>query len=449
MRDVLARIGPWLEAELAAFVHEAGVPGAAAAAVVHGAPVWSFSYGVADVGTREPIGVATPMRVGSLTKPITAATVLLLREEGRLSLDDPVTMHLAEFSRVHPAAGSAADDVRVRDLLTHRAGLPGEIHALDDEHDAYPTMEEILTGLADVSLVAVPGSAMRYSNLGYQLLGEIVGRTVSTPFERYCEERVIVPLQLTSTSFERPADAASGHRARAFTDHVSTAADRRKRTNADGGLWSTALDQATWIGAHVDPAGRFREMHGPIEGSDVEDGPGQGLGWFRELRDARTLLYHQGSTPGFAARIAFSPSLGGGAVVLTNGEAATTSVLGRIVDVVLDAVQGAVPSEPAPALPPLPEPAPYPEAWDELVGFYVWPGSSMLFRLEVRAGRLRLVDLQSPNPVALERAGEEAFVALDGGWAGERVAVRRDADGRVRGLRLGAWAVRRLVEAPA
>ena len=53
---------------------------------------------------------------------------------------------------------------------------------------------------------------------------------------------------------------------------MSTAADRRKRTNADGGLWSTAQDQATWIGAHVDPATRFREMHGPIEGSDVDIG---------------------------------------------------------------------------------------------------------------------------------------------------------------------------------
>jgi CubicO group peptidase (beta-lactamase class C family) len=448
MRDVLARLAPWLEAEVAAFVHDAGVPGVAAAASVRGEPPWAFAYGVADAEDRSPIGAATAMRVGSLTKPFTAATILRLRDGGRLSLDDPVTAHLEEFARVRPVEGSAIHDVRVRDLVLHRAGLPGEVHALDEEAETYPTIDGILEGLAEVSLLTAPGTAMRYSNLGYQLLGEIAARRAGASFERSCEERVIVPLGLSSTSFDRPPGAASGHRARAFTDRVSRAADRRKRTTADGGLWSTAVDQAAWIAANVDPDTGLAEMHGPVGGSDAGGGPGQGLGWFREVRDARTLVYHQGSTPGFAARVAFSPPLGGGAVVLANGETATADVLGRIVDLVLDAIEGAVPSEPAPEVPPPPEPAPYPASWDELVGFYVWPGSAMLFRLEVRAGRLRLVDQQmSDHPIALDPVGDETFVALDGGWAGERVRVRRDPDGRVRGLRLGAWLVRRLVEA--
>ena len=448
MRDVLAQVGPHLEAEIAAFVHGSGVPGVSAAAVVRGSRPWTFSYGVADVGAGTAIEPSTAFRVGSLTKPFTAAAILRLRDEGALGLDDPVTTHLPEFAAVVPATGTRVDEVRVRHLVTHQAGLPGEVHALDEAADAYPTIDGILDGLSDVALRTSPGTAMRYSNLGYQLLGEIVARRAGRSYESFCELALFAPLRLERTAFSRPAGSAHGHRARAFTDHVARAGDRRKRTNADGGLWSSAGDQATWIAAHLEDGSPFAEMVGPIVGSERDGGPGQGLGWFRERRDARTLVYHQGSTPGFAARLAFSPGLGGGAVVLANGEASTVDVLGRVVDLVLDAVEGAVPSEAPPPLPHPPTSEPYPAAWDDLVGFYAWPGSAMLFRLEVRAGVLRLVDLQADErPISLEVVGDEAFVAADGGWAGEPVRIRRDADGRVRGLRVGAWTVARLIEA--
>jgi CubicO group peptidase (beta-lactamase class C family) len=446
VRDLLARLAPYLEVEVATFVHEAGVPGAAAAAVVRGERPWSFAYGVADAASGGPLSPASGFRVGSLTKPFTAAAILRLRDDGALSLDDPVVAHLPEFARVRSGASADPSAARVRDLVTHRAGLPGEVHALDEAGDRYPSIGEILDALGELSLLTPPGTAMRYSNLGYQLLGEIVARRAGVAFETFCAQALFGPLGLSASSFDRPAGAVQGHRARAFTDRVLPARDRRKRTNADGGLWSTAEDHARWIAAHVADGSAFTEMHGPIDRAD--GGPGQGLGWFRERRDARTLVYHQGSTPGFAARLAFSPTLGGGAVVLANGETSTVDALGRIVDLVLDGVEGALPSEPAPAVPPAPAPRPYPAAWDAYVGFYVWPGSAMLFRLEVRAGELRLVDLHAAeHPVSLEPVDGDTFVATDGGWAGERVAIRRADDGRVVGLRIGPWSVARLVEA--
>ena len=448
MRDVLARLAPSLEAEVAAFVHDAGVPGAAAAAVVRGEPTWSFAYGTADPQTGRSVEAGSAFRVGSLTKPFTAAAILRLRDAGALSLDDPVVKHLPGFARIGSTCAAGAADVRIRDLITHRAGLPGEVHALDEAGDRYPSIEEIVDALGEVSLRTVPGTAMRYSNLGYQLLGEVVARCAGTTYESFCDGSLLRPLGLSGSSFERPSRTVQGHRARAFTDHVVPAQERRKRTNADGGLWSTVSDQATWIEAQIAEGSPFAEMHGPIDPAAGDRAPGQGLGWFRERRDARTLVYHQGSTPGFAARLAFSPSLGGGAVLLTNGEASTVDALGRLVDLVLDGVEGALPSEPPPPLPPPPIAQPYPAAWDEHLGFYVWPGSAMLFRLEVRGGSLRLVDLHAAeHPVSLQPDGDDAFVAVDGGWAGERVAIRRDEADRVVGLRLGPWSVARLVEA--
>jgi CubicO group peptidase (beta-lactamase class C family) len=450
VRDLLTQLAPHLEAEVAAFVREAGVPGAAAAAVVRHEPTWAFAFGIADAGTGARLTAAMPMRVGSLTKPFTAAAVLALRDAGALSLDDPVTAHLAEFAAVRPVEGGSIDEVLVRHLVTHRAGLPGEVRALDEAGDVYPTIEEILEGLAEVRLRSEPGATMRYSNLGYQLLGEIVARRAGSTYERYCGDALLERLALRGTAYRRPPDAARGHRARAFTDHVHPVADRRKRTNADGGLWSTAPDQAGWIRANLDaepPLPFLPEMHAVIPGSDANGSPGQGMGWFRERRATRTLLYHQGSTPGFASRAAFSPSLGAGAVVLANGEASTTELVGRIVDLVLDGVDGARPSEPAPPVPEPPHAVVHPVAWDELLGFYVWPGSSMLFRLEVRSGVLRLVDVDANRPAVLIPDGDDRFVAADGAWAGEHVTIRRDRDGAVHGLRVGPWSVARLVEA--
>jgi CubicO group peptidase (beta-lactamase class C family) len=450
---VIEELGPHAASAVAAFVRDAGVPGAAVAIVMSGEPPWSFAYGVADVRSGSAIGPRTPLRVGSLTKPFTAAAILALADDGLIGLDDPVVSHLPEFRAIRSEGRADPADVRVTDLVAHRAGLPLEADIVDEEADRFPPIEEILDRLGDTTMRVAPGVETRYSNLGYQLLGEIVARRSGTTYDTFVTEALLEPLQLTETSFERPKTSARGHRARAFTDHAHVVGDRRKRTNADGGLWSSALDQARWIRAQLDGARGapdLRRTHGPVEGSDRGGVAGHGLGWFRERRGTRTVVYHGGSTPGFAGRLAFSPSLGGGAVVLANGEASVADVLGRVLDLVLDALEGALPSEPAPPLPPAPAAVPYPDAWDELIGFYAWPGSSLLFRLEVREGRLRLVDLQDPgSPVALDAVGDDRFVAVGGGWAGESIVVRRDDLGRIRGLRLGSWFVTRLVEATA
>jgi CubicO group peptidase (beta-lactamase class C family) len=449
MSGVLAPLVPHLEAAVAAFAHEHGVASVAAGAAVRGEPPWTFGYGTTDVeGGRRP-GGETPYRVGSLTKPFTAAAVVRLRDRGALDLEDPVAGILPEFAAV-PGGGS----VRLRDLVLHRGGLPSEIPELDEASGAYPTIEQVLEGLAGVRLLHPPGSAMRYSNLGYQLLGEVVSRAAGSNYAEACARELFDPLGLQATGFDRPDGAARGHRARAFTDRLRAAPDRRKRTLADGALWSTAADQVAWIRAQLgehalDLAPSLRAMHGPEAGTTDGGGPGQGLGWFRERLGARTIVYHQGSTPGFAARLAFSPDLGAGVVTLANGEVAMAGLTASLIDLVLDGVGGAFPREPAAPVPPAPRAAAYPPAWDELLGFYVWPGSAFLYRLEERAGSLRLVDVEEGGePVSLEAdPTADRFIALDGGWAGERVQVVRGPDRRVRGLRVGPWFVVRLIEA--
>jgi len=447
-RGVVATLAPYLSSAAATFAREAGVPAVAVGAIVADEPPYAFGDGTIDVeaGEAGPPGGHTAFRVGSLTKPFTAAAVLRLAASSALALEDPVVRHLPPFAAVQGARGASAYDVTVGDLVAHRGGLPGEVRALDESSGVYPTADEVVDGLAEITLLHAPGTATRYSNLGYQLLGEIVARVSGAPFEEYCRAAVFAPLGLVGSSFRRPDGAARGHHARAFTDRVRPAPDRRKRTMADGGLWSTVQDQLRWISAQVsDPA--WRVMHGPLPGSDADGAAGQGLGWFRERLGARVVLYHQGSTPGFSARLAFSPEHRAGVVALANGETSMQPLVAALADLVFDGVDGSFPRHAAPEVPPRPRPSELPAAWEPLLGFYVWPGSAMLFRLEERAGALRLVDLEGAGPVTLQPEGTDTFVALDGGWAGERVRVLRHDDGRVRGLRLGAWTIVRLVEA--
>jgi CubicO group peptidase (beta-lactamase class C family) len=443
--EVLAPLGPHLEAAVAAFVHDRGVASVAAAAVARGERPWTFAYGVADVEDGRPARPSTPYRVGSLTKPFTAATVVRLRDAGALALDDPVTRHLPSFAGVRPPAGEPAD-ATVADLIAHRAGLPAEAPALDEGAGAYPTVDEVLASLDGLRLVHPPGTAVRYSNLGYQLLGAIAARASGATYEACCARSVLRPLGLSRTDFAAPEGAARGHRRKAFSDLLRHAPDRRKRTNADGGLWSTVEDQATWLRAQLGDGppwvATLAAMHPTADGA--------GLGWFRERIGARTVVYHQGSTPGFAARIVFSPERGAGVVAVANAETRLAALTASLVDLVLDAVEGGAPREPAPPPPPRPAaPPPASPEREELLGAYVWPGSDLLMRVEERAGALRLVELDGDGDAVstLEPAGPDAFVAVDGGWAGEAVRVIRRPDGAVRGLRLGPWTVARLVEA--
>jgi CubicO group peptidase (beta-lactamase class C family) len=160
-----------LEAALGAFVLDSRLPGAAAAVVCGTEPAWSAAVGFADVAAGRPARPGTLYRIASVTKTVTGTAVMRLRDAGQLDLDEPAIAHLPELRR-------AAKRVR--------AGRGG-----DDPPDAEPPVR------------ACDGSAgHKYSDLAYQLLGEIVTRVSGVPYPRYVTESILVPLGMLGTSFE-------------------------------------------------------------------------------------------------------------------------------------------------------------------------------------------------------------------------------------------------------
>jgi CubicO group peptidase (beta-lactamase class C family) len=328
-----------LEAALTSFVKDNRLYGAAAG-VVHGDELaWSAGAGFADAAARRPSSLDGLYRVASITKTFTGTAIMQLRDAGELVLDDPVVRWIPELAGTGGAGPVEA--VTVRRLLSHESGLISESPGTD--WSALPPAYEGLfeRGLAragEIFTAVPPNTQMKYSNLGYQLLGEIVQRASGMSYQQYVRERILAPLGLVASTFDPAADGlasrcVTGYSGRAFTDEL-TVAPHVTEISADGGLWSSVPDLARWLSfqlsayaspadppGHVLAAATLREMHKPRYLVDEAWVSALGISWFGTRHDDVIWTGHGGSLHGFISAICFDPKVAVGSVVLLNGEA--------------------------------------------------------------------------------------------------------------------------------
>jgi CubicO group peptidase (beta-lactamase class C family) len=232
------------------------IPGLSLAVLRDGRVIKQKGYGLASVELRVRATAATVYQLASTTKVFTGAAVMLLAQEGRLSLDDPVTKLLPEL----PASWSG---VTVRHCVTHTSGLPDA--ALSDETDEViaPTRPEALVKLAALPFVSRPGEKWEYNQTGFMLLGMIIEKLSGLSFEEFLARRFFRPLGMSRTSFG-DSDEVVPWRSTLYTRYVLEggklvdAPDGRLRTtrfiypvylHPGAGLNSTAADMAKWDAA--------------------------------------------------------------------------------------------------------------------------------------------------------------------------------------------------------
>ena len=176
----------------------ADAPGAAVIVTEHGETVYAAGRGLADVEARTPITPQTVFRIGSITKQFTAAVILQLAQEGRLSLDDP----LSRFFPDYPPPGAGAT---VRQLLNHTGGvqsytgIPGWM-VEENTNRAYTT-DQLVAVFRDLPSPSRPGEQWAYNNSGYVLLGAIIERVTGMPWHQAVQERIARPLGLASLRY--------------------------------------------------------------------------------------------------------------------------------------------------------------------------------------------------------------------------------------------------------
>jgi CubicO group peptidase (beta-lactamase class C family) len=455
MVEPVASAGPDLMARAASFVREHRLPGASAG-VVHGQDLaWSAGVGFADVGARQPQLASTPHRIASITKTFTGTAIMRLHHAGLLHLDDPAVAHLPELRGISSPFGGV-ETVTIRRMLSHESGLVSEPPGTDWTTAAYEgSAARTLGRVSEISTAIPPNLQLKYSNLAYQLLGEIVARVSGQPYPQYVRESILHPLGMSATGFEPLPDQltdrrATGYQPRAFTDELSVAA-AMPPVWAEGGLWSCVEDLARWVSfqlsAYCDQPGepgilaaaQLRDMHKPRYLDDDAWTLAWGISWYAVRRDDVVWIQHSGDLPGFAANVCFDPVRQVGAIALVNGSGDAAALAMDLAAIARRSVLAA-----APVIGP---PAPTPEAFRALLGIYASPELGALIRLEWRDGKLTVVDPADDTwrPTLAPTGDPDTFIIEPGcRQSGEPVTFRRLADGRVSSVFLAAATLTRL-----
>lgn len=285
-------------------------PGAAVVVTRGARVIYSGGRGFADLETRLPITPDTVFRLGSITKQFTAAVILKLVAEGKMSLDDPISRFFPDWPQ--PTAGAT-----VRQLLNHSSGLQdfSKITGwIAKNRTRAWTTAELLAVFRDLPARAQPGQAWEYNNGGYVMLGAIIENVTGKAWHQVIAERVTRPLGLRSIAYAVPAPGApaaalgytveDGRVQPVQLAHMSVA-------HAAGGLQGSVRDMAKWAqalrhGRVVSPA-LYKEMVRPArltDGSTRPYGFGLRLGQVR----GRTALVHGGAGGGLDTDSAYIPS---------------------------------------------------------------------------------------------------------------------------------------------
>ena len=288
---------------------------------VDGRPLLRTAVGFANRDSRLPNRPETRFRIGSITKALTAAAVMLLVRDGRLNLDDPACRYLASCPNGWRA-------VTVRNLLTHTSGIPDYLRLITLAEFNAPTLPAALMALvADQPMSFPPGSAYGYSNTNYVLLGLIIEHGSGLAYGDFLEQRIFGPLGMTGSGYARDftevRGGATGYGYK--TSSTGEVVPTDQAAFSDGGLYSTVDDLLRLDRALTDhrllPADLEDQMFSPWGGA-TSGSPSRtdvGLGW-QLKRDAAggPVVFHDGQIPGFSA--AFERHLGSHvtAIVLSN-----------------------------------------------------------------------------------------------------------------------------------
>jgi CubicO group peptidase (beta-lactamase class C family) len=346
--DRLAQLStayPEIDSLMRAFAARSRVPGVAYGIVVDGRLAHVGTAGYRELPSRAPVDTGTVFRIASMTKSFTAAAILQLRDEGRLSLDDPAERYVPELAGLrYPTAD--APKITIRHLLSHSAGFP-EDNPWGDQQLAATDAEMSAMMRGGIPFSTAPGTGYEYSNYGFAILGRIVANVSGMPYPRYITERVLLPLGMTSTTLEAravPADRlAHGYRLR-DGEWIEEPPLPDGAFGPMGGMLTSIGDLGRWVGFMLDawPA-RDGAEGGPLRRASVREmqqvarysgasavrdtaagtltlsagGYGYGLG-IRQTCLFRTVVSHSGGLPGFGSLMRWLPEHGVGIIAMGN-----------------------------------------------------------------------------------------------------------------------------------
>ncbi len=312
------------------------LPGLALAVVRNGEVVKLQGYGVADIERQVAVTPDTVFKIGSVSKPLIATAVMLLVQDGKLSLDDPVSKYL-------DGTPDTWKDITIRHFLTHTSGVVREGPAFDP-FKVQP-VAAVVRSAYPLPLRFPTGTKWEYCNVGYFALAEIIGRVSGGPWFDFMAARIFGPLGMPST---RLTDAVLPLRAVGYRgEGNSVVAPEWTAVRPSGAFLSTLRDLIEWdaaltSGTLITDESR-RAMWTPVRLADGSTHP-YGFGWELGQRGGRRYIGHGGSLPGFQSSYARFPDDGLSIIVLVNANNVDRDVIVKAIADQLTQAPVAVPS---------------------------------------------------------------------------------------------------------
>ncbi len=321
-----------LDEEVERLFRESDSPGLAVGVVKDQELVYAKGFGVTNLETGGEVTPRTLFHMASITKPFVATSIVQLLEQEKLSLDDPIVEHLPYFEMKDERYAT----LTIRQFLTHSSGMPDveDYHWDEPEYDE-GALERYVRSLTDRELLFEPGERFSYSNLAFEVLGDLIAKVSGQSFADYVKEHILLPLGMNDSSIlirdVDPALLANGH---VQGDNgevlVSEHYAYNRRHGPSSTLHSNVVDMSRWAIANMN--------RGELEGTRILDASSYellweptvivgirhrrrvrlGLSWFLSGFNEQPTVYHGGGDIGYRTNFLMAPDAGVAVIVLSN-----------------------------------------------------------------------------------------------------------------------------------
>ncbi|MDQ4075099.1 MAG: serine hydrolase [Chloroflexota bacterium] len=349
-----AKLQPFVQHVLESF----GLAGLAIGIVSSSELVYAQGFGVRNLDTGEPVTPRSLFHMASVSKPFVATAIMQLVEQGKMALDAPVVTYLPYFRLKDPRYR----EITVQQMLSHTAGMPDadDYHWYEPEDDE-EALERYVRSLANEELIAAPGEKYAYSNVAFEVLGDVIAKVSGQSFEAYVKAHILDPLEMHDSTFLRREVSPD----LAVTPHfgvplmVLAGAYPYHRAHAPSStLHSSVQEMSHWAIANLN-RGSFKgkqilqpESYNLLWQSYVQTGEeiwgeAVGLSWYFGTYRGRRVIHHGGGDPGFRSELVMVPEEDAAVVVLANSNSAP---IGSLTDAALDVLLGVEPQVPKPPI---------------------------------------------------------------------------------------------------
>lgn len=430
------------------------IPGVAVGVWANGKETYAC-HGVTSIENPLPVDQDTLFLVASVTKTFTAATLMRLVAEGQVELKAPVRRYVPEFRLKDQ---QAADTITVLHLLNHTSGLDWRVNVDTGEGD--DALERYVAKLAEMELIALPGTRTSYSQIGYNLAGRLIEKIRGQTFDQAVASLVCEPLGLSHSFFARDdimiRRFVVGHNpGEDRTLSIARPWRHSRGENPGGGLATSVADLLRWTrfhlgdgraasGTRVLPTDVLQQMKEPtaeLRASNLGDAIG--IGWFLRDVDGVRTVGHAGSANGQFAELLLVPERNFAVVSLSNASPGGIPFNRAALSFALEHYLGLVERDP--------EPIPFDAARaQEIAGTYA---NEMMtctidtvearFRLEIQIKpEIRAAANKEPPPdpepadFGLLPGDKDEYIITDGAFKGQRGFFTRDKSGTVVGVDL-------------